>query len=360
MDESFYSLGFSYFEGIGPKKFALLLQEFGTAKAAWSASEEDLLRVLGKTFGPRFISFRESFDFDKEQKELDKAEAWFVDVASAEYPFLLKQIPDPPIVLFGLGDRSLLTSFDDRYIGVVGTRKITSYGVDVTTMMVEQLVHNNFCIVSGLALGVDALAHKTTLENGGKTIAVLGCGVDRCYPQENEKIYKDIVDNGSLIISEYPLGISPTPGSFPSRNRVISGISASILVTQGALGSGSLITASNAASLHRPVFAVPGPITSSLSQGTNELLKEGAIMVSEVSDIMAGLGQSMRPLRKEVVKGDTPVEQGIIDLLEESAMHFDEILKKTREDATSLGTILSYMELKGMIKSDGPGSYSLA
>lgn len=359
MDESFYSLGFSYFEGIGPKKYAFLLKEFGTAKAAWNATNEDHLRVLGKTFGPRFIAFRDTFDFDEKQEELESAGAWFVDVGSSEYPHLLREIPNPPIVLFGIGDKTLLTSFKERYIGVVGTRKITSYGIEVTTMMVEQLVTSDYCIVSGLALGVDALAHKVALENEGKTIAVLGCGVNRCYPQENERIYKDIIEKGSLIISEFPLGVSPTPGSFPSRNRIIAGISASVLVTQGALGSGSLITASNAVSLHRPVFAVPGPITSSLSHGTNELLKEGAIMVSNANDIMKGLGKSLKTPQRQMIKGDTALEQSIIDLLIDQAYSFDEFVKKIQLSVQELGSLLSVMEMKGFIKRDSEGNFIL-
>lgn len=352
-------MGFSHFDGIGPKKYALLLQRFGTARTAWNASEEDLLSVLGKTFCPRFIAFRDTFDFEVKQKELESAGAWFVDVGSSEYPNLLKEIPNPPIVLFGIGDKTLLSSFNERYIGIVGTRKITSYGIDVTTMMVEELVQNNFCIVSGLALGVDALAHKVTLENSGRTIAALGCGVDHCYPQENEKIYKDIIEKGSLIISEYPLGVSPTPGSFPSRNRIIAGISASVLVTQGALGSGSLITASNALELHRPVFAVPGPITSSLSQGTNELLKEGAIMVSNVEDIMKGLGKSLKTSQKQIVNGDTVLEQSVIDLLHVQAYSFDEFVKIMQLSVQELGSLLSVMEMKGYIKRDDEGNFTL-
>lgn len=220
-------------------------------------------------------------------------------------------------------------------------------------MFVRELVSSGFTIVSGLAIGVDAVAHQSSLESGGKTIAVLGCGVDCCTPAENRALYNSIVEGGGVIVSELPLGHPPTKGSFPSRNRIIAGLSLGVLVTEGAEDSGSLITADYALKFNRKVFAVPGPITSSLSKGPYGLIRKGAKLVTNVEDILNELSiKSSKSIKgTKRAKGDTAEETKILNLLEGEPLHFDEIARKTGFESSKLGSILSIMEMKGMIKS---------
>ncbi len=198
MDERLYYLGFSLFSGIGPVTFSKLLARFGSAKDAWNASRLDLEPFL-KTLTNTFEDFKKSFPFNGYKKELKRKNAWFVVLCDSEYPELLKQSKKPPIVLFGKGNKKILGDY--QTIAVVGTRKITEYGKEVTELFVSGLVQNGFTIVSGLAMGVDAVAHKTTLDNNGSTIAVLGCGVDCCTPEENSKLYDQILKSGGVIVS---------------------------------------------------------------------------------------------------------------------------------------------------------------
>ncbi len=388
MSEKSYWLGFSSFSGIGPGKLALLIKEFGTAEKAWNADSEDLEKVLGKTWTPRFVEFRDKFSIPDYEKRLKKARVSYLILTDKDYPQLLSQIKKPPFVLYFKGSLKLLSSRhsgedgerlqnrsgreendrdsghgqnDGRTIAIVGTRRITEYGKQVTQSLTSDLVNHGFVIVSGLALGVDATAHKTTIENKGKTIAVLGCGVDCCYPRENQRIYEDILDNGGAIVSEYPLGQQPSQGSFPSRNRIISGLSLGVIVTEGAADSGALYTAKDAIDAGRPVFAVPGPITSSLSRGPHGLIAKGGKLISGAEEIIIDLGFKNKDLRNEkrYSKGDTKEEQVIIDLLQNENMHFDEIVKQSKIKSSKLGSLLSIMEVKGFIVAKSDGSYSL-
>ena len=240
----------------------------------------------------------------------------------------------------------------------------------MTEDLTADLVNNGFVIVSGLALGVDASAHKTTIENKGKTIAVLGCGVDCCYPRENEAIYNSILESGGAIVSEYPLSQEPSKGSFPSRNRIIAGLSQAVIVTEGAADSGALYTADEAFALNRPVFAVPGPITSSLSKGPHGLISKGGKLISGAEDVLRELrsknyelGNDSRsnPLspRPLLPKGDTKEEQKVINVLQNESVHFDEIVKRTKIESSKLGGILSIMEMKGMVRSEEAGFFCL-
>lgn len=208
-----------------------------------------------------------------------------IKIADKIYPESLKNIPDPPKVLYCLGNLEVLR----KNIAVVGTRQITKYGQFVTAKLVKELVENNITIVSGMALGVDGVAHRTALENGGKTVAVLGAGVDVIYPREHKDLYNSILESGNLLISEVPPGTLVERKLFPARNRIISGLSEAVLITEAAIDSGSLITARMALEQGKEVLAVPGPITSKYSEGTNYLLKQGAKLVTSVEDILETL-----------------------------------------------------------------------
>lgn len=212
----------------------------------------------------------------------------YISLREAKYPTLLRETPHPPKGLYVRGNASLLA--DDVFrIGVVGTRKLTRYGEEVTEKLTTDLVSAGFIIVSGMALGVDSVSHKTTINCGGKTIAVLGCGIDVIYPSANTHLYWDIVKNGGCIVTEFPPRYRTTTAEFTSRNRIISGLSLGVVVTEGAERSGTMITASYAAQQGREVFAVPGPITSEVSLGTARLIQQGAKLVINVSDILEEL-----------------------------------------------------------------------
>jgi DNA processing protein len=240
--EKIYHLGFSVFSGIGPIKFKTLLDKFKTAKNAWSAAEKDLKEILGPALAPRFIDFKSSFNPREYQEKLKEKNVWFLCWEDKQYPALLKQISNPPIVLYGKGQVPDGIWFS-RSIAVVGARKTTQYGREVTKIITEGLVQNGFTVVSGLALGVGAVAALTTIEQAGKTIAVLGSGVDICHPSTNAHIYNSIVKDSGAVVSEVPLGENPSRGLFPARNRIIAGLSLGVVVTEGAEDSGSLITA---------------------------------------------------------------------------------------------------------------------
>ena len=360
MSEKSYWLAFSVFPGIGPAKFFKLLNHFGSAENAWTASVNELkASKIGGTLPEQLDNFRKSFSISEYEEQLHHAKVSYVTSFEKSYPSLLAASKNPPIALYIKGDLDLSSSFMERTFAIVGTRKLTSYGRQVTEHLTGQLVNAGFVIVSGLAMGVDAVAHKTTVASGGKTIAVLGCGVDCCNPAVNRPLYNSILESGGVVVSEYPLSAEPTKGSFPSRNRIIAGLSLGVMVTEGAEDSGSLITARNARELGRKVFAVPGPITSHLSRGSNALIRQGAKMVSDIDDILGelSLNKKMRVTKK--ISGDTPVEQKIIDLLSGEPLHFDELVRKSRMESSQLGSLLSLLEMKGIVRGLDAGIYSL-
>jgi DNA processing protein len=265
---------------------------------------------------------------------------------------------NPPIGLFAKGNLKLIDpspSLRMTNIGVVGTRKITQYGKDVTELIVRKLVQNNVCIVSGLALGVDGLAHRVTLQNNGAAIAVLACGVDCCTPAENYSLYKDILKQDGLIISEYPLGQPPNQGTFLARNRIIAALSDGVLITQAAQDSGSLVTADWGLRLEKKVFAVPGSINSQMSKGSLKLLKQGAHLVTEANDVLQEFKTKNLKLKtaKHKFKNLTIEERKIISLLESEDMTVDELAKKLKIPVSKLFTSISNLEIKEVIKNSG-------
>lgn len=368
MEERDYFLAFSNFPGVGPIKFNKLLKHFGSAKHAWCCSSIELRETLGEKLALKFEDFRKEFSIEGYLKRLDKQKIQFVCVNEKEYPLLLKQIPNSPIVLYVKGNIKILRSLppeagrqnDNRMIAIVGTRHITSYGREITKMFAGSLSEAGLIIVSGMAFGVDGVAHQATLEAKGKTIAVLGNGVDLPYPRENQKLYEDILDSGGTIVSEFPPGQPPSVGSFPSRNRIIAGLSEGVLVTEGAQDSGSLITANFGLEFGRKVFAVPGPITSSLSAAPLRLIEKGAKLVIRPEDILRELKIENRKLKidKTRFEGLTKDERKIVELIENEPLHFDEIVRRLKLDSAKVGTLLSMMEIKGFIKSSG-GNYSI-
>jgi len=344
--------------GIGPVRFKVLLTHFKTAETVWKLQEQTLEKALPKDAFAKFLAFRKSIEPEIYLEKILSKDIKILNIEDKNYPKFLKEIFDPPPVLYVLGD--LIES--SKMLGVVGTRRITNYGKQVTESLVEALVSHGFIIISGLARGVDAFAHKVTVETGGKTIAVLGGGVDMIYPSENIPLAKKIVETGGAVISEFPLGMNPVPGNFPARNRIISGLSLGVLVTEAGEDSGSLITAGLALEQGREVFAVPGPIYSKLSGGPAKLIKQGAKLVTSVDDILDELNISAQgsvSRDQKEIKGDSEEETLIINLLKEGPAHVDEIIRKSKIPPAEIGSILSMMELKGRIKTFSSGVFSL-
>lgn len=366
-DELKYYLGFSAFPGIGPLRFKLLIKYFGSIKKAWLASEKDLLKIgLGEKLTQHFISFRQDFSLTEYQKKIADLKISVITVSDKLYPELLKEIPGAPFLLYVRGNIEILEKLG-RTIAIVGTRLITSYGETVTRQITSDLVSTGFTIVSGMAYGVDTVAHQTAIDTGGQTIAVLGCGVDVIHPRSNTTLYWKIIKKYGLVISEFPIGQFAAKGLFPARNRIISGLSLGVVVTEGAKDSGALITARYALEQGREVFAIPGPITSYLSDAPTMLLKQGAKLVTHVEDILEELKIANNPIThlsnksKNMTLKDLSKEEIIIlKLLQNETLHFDELVRKSDISSQKLGGILTLLEMKKYIKSLENGIYSLA
>jgi DNA processing protein len=343
--------------GIGPARFNLLLKHFNSPKQVWDLPATTLIKILGPKISTSFIQYRQKTDPGDLLESIDAQQIKVVLETEDDYPKLLKQTEGHPPVLFIKGD---LIKSDRKAIGVVGSRKVTSYGREVTESLVSDLVAAGFTIVSGLARGVDSIAARTALKQGGRTIAVLGGGMSRIYPPENFELAKEITQAGALV-SEYAPDTPSTPGNFPARNRIISGLSLGVLVTEAGEDSGSLITASLAAEQGREVFAVPGPIYSKLAHGPAKLIKEGAKLVASIDDILEELNLEKTALtkNKELVKGDSVEEQVLIDLLTDEPNHVDQLILKSKFQAAKVSSLLSVLEIKGKVKALGNGKFSL-
>lgn len=270
---------------VGPRASAKLLQRFGSAENVFHATRSELESLRLRAEAIESIQNKEFYE--KAEEELENIKAMGGDVLvldDGSYPFLLREISDPPITLYVMGDWQ--SCFDAPCVGVVGSRRCSTYGENASLMLSRDLAKEGVCIVSGLARGIDSAAHRGAIEAGGKTIAVLGTGLDTVYPKENTKLVDEILASGGAIVTQFPLGTPPLKENFPYRNRVISGLSLGVLVVEASERSGSLITARLAAEQNREVFAVPGNITSKNSFGTNFLIKSGAKMVQQWKDVI--------------------------------------------------------------------------
>jgi len=374
MNECDYWVAFNVFEGIGPLRFKLLLDYFGTAEIAYRAPAEKLREIgLGEKLVFKFDCFRKTFDISSYLLRVSKLGIGVLTSEDKGYPKLLKEISNPPPVIYAKwgkgdkGDKGDRCIFEKKAVAVVGTRLPTAYGRKVTEMMVEGLVANSLVIVSGLARGIDAIAHRHTIYNKGLTVGVLACGLDKVYPPEHGGLVEEIVKSGGAVISELPLGMMPVRGNFPARNRIISGLSLGVVLTEAAQDSGSLITASHAAEQGREVFAVPGPITSRMSEGTAQLIKKGAKLVTGVSDILEELGikpsftsDSEVSAGKGKDFGDlSEEEKKIVEVLKNEDLVIDDIIRRTNFDSGKVGSLLSLLEIKGLVKNCN-GVYSLS
>ena len=343
-------LGLVGIKGLGPSRIRTLINVFGRASAVKTVSLQRLQSVPGIDHEiARRIKEAPMDEFIHRQYELmDRFRVTMIPFWDHAYPGLLKKIYDPPVMLFCRGDKRVLKN--DMF-AVVGTRKPTAYGRNITEKLTSELMSRGFQIVSGLASGVDTIAHQTVLRHRGITVGVLGSGLDWIYPAANRRLALDILHNGALL-SEYPMGTHPDPANFPRRNRIVSGLSRGVLVTEAGLGSGALITAYLALDQNREVFAVPGPVFSDLSSGVHKLIQEGAKLVHTVDDILTEIDASF--VLPPTAMADLPElsegEKGVYEILTGEPMHIDAIVQKgQRTAAESLATLLA-LEIKGLVR----------
>jgi len=362
MEDLKYWLALSQFYKFGPVKFQKLKNYFPSMAAAFTAEFRELVRAgIDEKTAEEFIIFRHQIEPDRLLENLNKEEVKILTIDDAKYPKLLKQIYDPPLLIYYRGDPE---AFSDFSLAIVGTRKFTSYGQQVTERIVGELVAYGLTVVSGLALGIDTLAHTAAIEAGGKTVAVLGCGLDQqsIYPAQNRYLSDKIQDHGGIIISEYPLNTMPLRYHFPQRNRLISGLSLGTLVIEAGEKSGSIITAMHALEQNRDVFAIPGNIYSAYSAGTNSIIKLGAKLVSGAKDIVESLNLSkaVAYTKNKKIIPESAEEELILSKLNYEPIYVDELVRLTKLDASIINSTLTIMEMKGQVKNLGGMQYVLA
>ena len=352
-------VGFSLIPGIGRVKFAQLENYFGNLENAWKAAPADLKHAgLDSGSVNAINSWRPKISLETEMEKLERYAVTVLNCNDANYPARLKEIYDYPPVLYIRG--SLLPE-DEWCLAVVGTRRTTVYGRQVTEEIVTDLAQSKITIVSGLAKGVDSVAHQAALAAGGRTIAVFACGLDTVYPSENANLARSTIQQGALI-SEYPLGTRPRAENFPRRNRIMSGLSLGVLVVEADESSGAMITAHLALEQNREVFAIPGSILSPTSRGTNHLIQEGAKLVRDYTDILEELNlmsvAHQMEMREAIPASDT--ESLLLKQLSAEPTHIDEVCRSTSLPTSTVSSTLTMMELKGMVKQVGPMNYVLA
>lgn len=370
LKERDYWLGFNVFPGIGPKRFSHLLKVFGSAKKTWQAKKDKLLQTqVPKKILQDFFQFRQTWDFFSYLLRLEKELIKFFIIEDKEYPENLKKIDFAPPLIYVKGK---ILPQDSSSIAVIGARKITSYGREVTERLVQDLCNAGLTIVSGLARGVDSVAHRVALGNQSRTLAVVGSGLDNIYPVEHRALAQKIVSqNLGAIISELALGLPPLKGHFPSRNRIISGLSLGVLVTEGATVSGTKITADCCLLQKRKLFAVPGPITSALSEGPADLIKKGAKLVTQAGDILKEIpARGWLNLDRQIIQKSNrknpamqfknDQEKEIFQILAQGGRHIDEMVRLAHFDSGKTLSLLTEMELEGKVKNIGGGHYILA
>ncbi len=360
MDDLRYWVGFNLVRGIGPMRLKALLNFFDEdIEVAWKAPEQDLRAAgLDSRSTQNLMKTRTTIDLDETLRKIDKVGARVLTIKNPDYPVLLQQLEDAPPVLFVKGT---LEPADEWAVAVVGTRKVTVYGRQVAHQIASDLAHRGVTIVSGMARGVDGIAHRAALKAGGRTIAVFGCGIDYIYPREHRNLAAEIMEHGALI-SDYPLGMPPEAANFPPRNRIISGLSQGVVIVEAGARSGALITANFAADQGREVFAIPGSILSRASTGCNRLIRDGAHVALEARDILETLHMD-RLEEKQAVRQiipDNPIEAQILEHLSAEPRHMDELVRTLDLSTETVSSTLVMMELKGMVRQVGTLQYVLA
>lgn len=356
-DDKKYWIGFNLVRGIGAVRFQQILSYFGDLSIAWQAPEEAFQKAgLPDRALANLLRLRGETDLDQLYESILEKEVTVLTLMDKEYPKLLREIDQSPPVLYIKGE---LTPADEFAVAMVGTRRVTAYGQQITRDASIYLAGHGLTVVSGLARGVDALAHQHALKAGGRTIAVLGSGIDVIYPPEHRKLADAIIENGALI-SDYPMGTQPEGINFPPRNRIISGLSLATIVVEAGERSGALITADFAAEQGRDVFAVPGNVLSPMSRGTNCLIQKGAYAMISPQDVLDVLDLAQvddYKTARQVLPADT-TEAKILQIMDFEPIHVDEICNEVGLAIEKVSAALTMMELKGMVQHVGGMRYA--
>ncbi len=337
-------------------KILKIIDYFGTAEEAWEAKKNDFLKIDGvspKLIG-EIIKKREDIDLDFWWQKYKSLEIDVVTFLDNDYPSLLKEIPNPPPVLFFKGD--LLKSYSEA-IAIVGSRRATAYGRAFAEELALNLSRAGVTVISGVARGIDSAAHKGALAEKGNTIGVLGCGLDVVYPPENKLLYRAISEQGSLV-SEYLIKTEPFKWNFPARNRIISGLAKGVVIVEASEKSGALITADFALEQGREVFAVPGNPKNSLSKGPHKLLKSGACLIENTDDIFEALGLNYTSnSQKKCLTNLTEKELKVLNFISWDLKYIDEIIRELSLSSSETASLLTTLEIKGFIKQDTGKKY---
>lgn len=352
-----YWVGFNQVRGIGAVRVRALLDYFGSLEVAWQAPLEGLIAAgLPQKVAESVQLARNGDTLERAWRVIEEKKITVLTWEDEAYPKRLRQIDQPPPVLYVRGE---LLEQDAWAVAVVGTRRVTGYGRQVAEEIATVLAQHGITVVSGLARGVDAVAHEAALRAGGRTIAVLGNGVDRVYPPEHLNLARRMIDQGA-VMSDYAPGVPPDAVNFPPRNRIISGLSLASVVVEAGEESGALITAAFAAEQGREVFAVPGNITSPHSKGTNRLIRDGAIPLLQPEDILDVLQLGKAP-QQQAARQALPVDEteaSLLHVLVDEPRHVDEICALSGLPVDKVSATLVMMELKGLVRNLGGMCYS--
>jgi len=350
-NETRYLVALSTFVPFGPARINLLKKYFGSYKSVWTSGTSELLKIgLSESLVSGFDKHRSELGVNKYIRLLADKKVKVITIEDDNYPENLNDLPNAPLVLYYIGS---IIPKDKSAVAIVGTRKMTNYGREVTALMSSRLADYGITIVSGLALGIDAQAHKGALSVGGRSIAVLASGLDIVTPVSNRHVAVEIIKRKlGAIVSEYPLGYPPLRENFPNRNRIISGLSKAIVVPEARIASGTIHTVNHASEQGREVFAIPGSILSPGSELPLYLLKNGAKMATKPEDVVEELNFQFQVDKesKEKMLPSDEVEGEIVRLLEIEPFHLDEMARALKIKTSELSAKLSMMELKGMIK----------
>lgn len=360
--EAKYFNAFNLIEGLGPIAFKKLLAHFNSLKEAWSADLSQLGQTgLNQSLLDQIKKQRPRINPDWEMERLAKENINLITIQDKNYPKLLKEIYSPPALLYVRGE---LQPADRMSLAIVGTRKLSAYGQQITPQITADLTQAGLTIISGLAKGIDTLAHRAALKVGGRTIAVLGSGLNKnnIYPAVNQRLAEEISQQGA-VITEFPIGTEPLAQHFPQRNRIVSGLSLGVLVIEAPEKSGALLTAKEALEQNREVFAVPGHIFSQYSLGPNNLIKMGAKLVSQANDILEELNFSGIPSEETSDKQNkaptSQEEELILKQLSKEPVHIDKIIIQSKLSTSVVNATLTLLEMKGRVKNLGSNSYVL-
>ncbi|MCT4564047.1 MAG: DNA-processing protein DprA [Maledivibacter sp.] len=350
MNDKDYIIWLNSVYGIGHRTIEGFIKYFGSLEGVWKAPASEIYKFpkLRKKVADRLLETRNKDFIDRNREELELKNIKYMISSDKSYPEILRNIKAAPHILYMKGK---IEKEDHNALAIVGSRKCTSYGKNIAYKFAKELAGYGITIVSGMAYGIDSAAHRGALDGGGRTISVLGCGVDICYPKSNNNLMREIIENGA-VISEYPLGTEPTSGNFPRRNRIISGLSKGVLVVEAGLKSGSLITIDYALDQGKDVFAVPGNINCSVSKGTNRLIKEGAKPVTCVEDILEEYNITKKSCNGEDKYNDlSESERLVMDIVEKKQpIHVDMISSILHFNPATINSLITILEIKDLIE----------